>query len=295
MRQFRAHAFFHDIENLIITRNAYFQDNRGPVSEIGLKFLSQLLGRIRVVCEEVGFRDVVGEIDNLQRRLRISGKQLSHQQVTSDIDAIRRRIRASLLDNAFFRLTNDKAAYNSGAIAESYTETTDPVPPQWTSLPIPEKVASAFPSAIPELISARDCFSTASNTACAFHLMRAIEHALRATAIAVGITNPRVPLEEQVWQSIIEQIESRVGSAGMDKWPKTERSNAKAFWSVVIADFYAFKDGVRNILMHTKSGGTYSEEQALHLMNRTINCMGLLSEHVSEAAPRSVLVASEFK
>jgi hypothetical protein len=68
----------------------------------------------------------------------------------------------------------------------------------------------AFPDAAPEVREAHCCLAVARNTACVFHLMRAVEHAMRAIAMATGApTSASVPLEYQEWNTVIEGIASR--------------------------------------------------------------------------------------
>lgn len=132
-----------------------------------------------------------------------------------------------------------------------------------------------------------------NNTACVFHLMRAAEHGLRALVTAVGVTTPKIPLEYQEWQNLIEQVEKHADV--INSWAQPSKSNARAFFNGVIADFYAFKDDIRNILMHTRAGGTYDEAEAHHEIQRVSKCLCRLADNnVAEGVATSVLNASLF-
>jgi len=59
-------------------------------------------------------------------------------------------------------------------------------------------VISAFPSSRADIAHAVDCYASEHETACVFHLMRVLEHGLRALAEDVGKT-----FDVQNWQNII--------------------------------------------------------------------------------------------
>lgn len=92
-----------------------------------------------------------------------------------------------------------------------------------------DKALAARVWALGELESARNCYATDNYTACVFHLMRMAEHGLRALVTAVGVTTPKVPLEYQQWQNLIEQVESKVGAARIEHWPQPAKANATRF------------------------------------------------------------------
>jgi hypothetical protein len=129
-----------------------------------------------------------------------------------------------------------------------------------------DKVNAAFPSASDEINEANRCLAVEADTACVFHMMRAVEYAMRGLARGVGITTPAIPLEFQEWNSIIEQIESRTDKAP-DRWPQPAKSNGRAFFRRAVSDLYAFKDDTRNILMHTR-GGFYNRRDARSVVDR---------------------------
>lgn len=158
-----------------------------------------------------------------------------------------------------------------------------------------EEVDKAFPDATWEIKEAGSCYAVARNTAAVFHLMRAAEHALRGSVIAVGLTTPKLPLEYQQWQNLVDQFASR-SKAEVETWQEPMKTNGRAFFSRIIADFYAFKDDVRNVCMHTRSGGTYDTPGALSVRNRVEECLKRVAEklNASTASPPSLLDSSLF-
>jgi hypothetical protein len=162
-------------------------------------------------------------------------------------------------------------------------------------------VEMAFPSASDEIKEASTCYALGRSTAAVFHLMRAAERGLRALAVAVNAlpTSPTAkPIELENWDPII----GRIGDASAtfiqeceNKKLHIEKANAKAFFNATLADYYAFKDAIRNILMHDRSGGTYDEFQALSARNRVEECFNRMAKKLSEdAPPGSLLDAARF-
>jgi len=117
-----------------------------------------------------------------------------------------------------------------------------------------EEVSKQFPSAAEDIRSAGNCYSTDNNTACVFHLMRAVEHGLRAVAIAL-----KVPFERENWQNVIEGIESKIKT--MDQWPKgLTKEEAQDYYSGLAMECRHFRNKWRNHVMHARS--TYDEYEA---------------------------------
>jgi hypothetical protein len=144
-----------------------------------------------------------------------------------------------------------------------------------------KSVAKAFPSAIPEMEEANRCHALSRDTASVFHLMRAVEHVLRVLVVSVGVSTPSVPLDYQEWQNLIEQLDSSQ-KAAIVKWSRPHKTHAHQFFSRVVADLFSFKDDVRNVLMHTRSGGTYDAPGALSVRNRVEQFFEFVSARTDE-------------
>lgn len=292
MKQLFARQFVEDLEFLVIQRNTLFADPALLAAKFHLDQLIKLLGRVRTASLALAFRDAVREIDHFTRKASLS--KITNQQVTSDIDAIRRRLKDSLLTGAFVFLPHDKARWHQALVPDAHVATIWPDNADWQPTPIPVQLHQAFPAAISDLQAARNCFATDNHTACVFHLMRAVEHGLRALALAAGVGSTKIPLEFQMWQQLITQIESQIKNAHIEKWTQPSKGNALAFFGAVIADFYAFKDDIRNVLMHTRTIEDYSEAQALHLIERIENCLLRLAGKVQEGSTTPILIESTF-
>jgi hypothetical protein len=153
-------------------------------------------------------------------------------------------------------------------------------------------VAEAFPSASGELTEAGNCFAAGVYTACVFHLMRAVEHLLRSFANGVGVTQTlEIPLEYQVWNTLIEGSESKIKKVG-ERWRnKPAIELARGTLRSSVADFYFFKDEIRNHVAHTRSG-LVSEVYALDVMKQVRRCFDKLSPYLKEDQHDSILVES---
>lgn len=154
-------------------------------------------------------------------------------------------------------------------------------------------VTHKFPEATTEIKEAGTCYALGRHTASVFHLMRAVEHGLRALAVAVGVPGAPLPLEYQEWHGLIDQVHSRSSSV-IDAWGRSaELTNARQFFKRIIADLQSFKDDVRNVTMHTRT--SYDGPGALSVNNRTRDWFQVLSTKVSEDQIGSILDRTAFK
>lgn len=136
---------------------------------------------------------------------------------------------------------------------------------------------AAFPSAKKDIEEAVDCYALDHNTACVFHLMRVLEHGLRAFAADVGKS-----FDIQNWQNIIDEIESaiRVEAKGLPRGaPRMERLQ---FLSEAAKEFHYFKDGWRNYVSHNRV--EYDEHQCLSALEHTRSFMNAISSRLSEVS-----------
>jgi hypothetical protein len=103
-------------------------------------------------------------------------------------------------------------------------------------------VYDSFPSARHDINQAGTALACHLYTACVFHLARAVEIGLRVLARDRGVRFPRrCPIELQVWEVIIRQLESRVGAAEL-AFPKSVGKNEfSEFYRTAIVELRAFK------------------------------------------------------
>lgn len=123
-------------------------------------------------------------------------------------------------------------------------------------------MAAKFPSASYEIDEASKCLALERGTACVFHLMRAMEIAVAATARCLQIPDP-VRQKDRTWGA----IQGAIDSAIKVKWPlKTDRESGDGYYFMnLLASFSAVKNPWRDATMHVEK--TYTVEQARDILD----------------------------
>jgi hypothetical protein len=124
-------------------------------------------------------------------------------------------------------------------------------------LPLGKKVAEKFPECSEDLIEAHECLQLDRYTACAFHMGRAMELAVKRVAKKLKA----VPVKDQ-WQQYIDAM-----NVVIKKMPfKTAKEKAKrAALSSAVDYLFNFKEAWRNPTMHPKR--TYTYQQANEVLS----------------------------
>jgi hypothetical protein len=154
------------------------------------------------------------------------------------------------------------------------------------SRPFGKAVFVAFPSARQELTDANTAFATGLYTASVFHLMRAVEYALRVLAadrrVKVMTKGTKAyPLDLATWEAILQSLETEV--AKVAQWPKTKgqlRVQATKFYGTALAEVRGFKDTWRNHIMHSRH--SYIREDAIQIMTHVERFMSTLATRIGE-------------
>jgi HEPN domain-containing protein len=131
-----------------------------------------------------------------------------------------------------------------------------------------EQVFDAFPSVRFDIKDAGDCYAVGMNTACVFHLMRALEAGLQALATELGVIWAPDP-----WGENLKHIKAAVQALSA-KHPR------KSFYSECCIEFDYIKDAWRNVIMH--SSHTYDERDAKTILEHTHNLLRTIAEKLSE-------------
>lgn len=156
------------------------------------------------------------------------------------------------------------------------------------------EIDDAFPSAAIEVKEAGTCFALERYTGSVFHLMRGAEYGMRSLAQTLRPAAVQaIPLEYQLWHNVIEQIDSDY-KALVNQWKNPSKANALAFFTGAVSELSAFKDEVRNVLMHTRSG-LYDEPRAVSVRNRVREFfVRLTAKGVREDGAGGALDAAKF-
>jgi hypothetical protein len=142
------------------------------------------------------------------------------------------------------------------------------------------EVHAAFPSARRDIAQAGDCLVAECGTAAVFHLMRAVEHSLRALATDRQIELPKTKvLELATWEEIIRQLEK--AEQEIQQYPKTlARERQFAFYHGAMMEFKRFKNLFRNSVMHTRDD--YDRVEAYGAFIHVQAFMKILASEISE-------------
>jgi hypothetical protein len=143
-----------------------------------------------------------------------------------------------------------------------------------------DRLANAFPSAVDDLTKGTQAYATGCDTACVFHMMRAVEHGLRAMAQTLKVRFPGKPgkppkaIEFQQWGDVITEIGKKV--TAMENKPRTKKRDVDlVFYGEAASQFHYFKTSWRNHVMHSRT--FYEHDDAAIVMRHTVEFM----EHIS--------------
>lgn len=128
------------------------------------------------------------------------------------------------------------------------------------------EVEARIPAGNDDISEAGKCFAVGRYTASVFHLMRAMESAVKALSTDLGVGNV-----EREWGKLLSDIHKMI-----EAMPKgAERNN----WSQVHANLYHVKQAWRNETMHPKA--TYTEEEA----REVFDAMKAFMRHLASMLP----------
>ncbi len=144
-----------------------------------------------------------------------------------------------------------------------------------------------FPSVRADIKSAGTCLALGLDTAAVYHLMRVAEVGLRALAkhLHVRLKEKKgkpLPLEYAQWEAVLNGIEQAIEKKyAQPNMPKKTKSETRAFYNGVWAEFQGFKDMYRNDVMHVRS--TCSSSQAAEALQHVGAFMRRLATCVRES------------
>ncbi len=198
-----------------------------PIDDDSLRTLLDALAGLNKSCEAIAAKLTLNASQRLIARLE-SEKRPTVAQAVNAIAEIRSRFQDELDDRVLLGLTQFEAAFC--------------VEPEKL---FGEKICEKFGSE--DLEEAALCLSLGRNTACVFHLMRAMECSVKVLGSKLCIDNV-----DKEWGKILSDISSKIQAM-----PKGE---ARDRWSECHANLYHVKQAWRNKTMHPKR--TYTDEQA---------------------------------
>ena len=157
------------------------------------------------------------------------------------------------------------------------------------------QVAESFPSANKELTEAGNCFAHGLNTACVFHLMRAVEIALKVMyfdmtkrkTITVDAKRKKTkPIILCDWQKIIGALKAEYKKLDEKSSSSEKRKQKLIFYSEAINTFELFKNAWRNTISHgndvAENRKTYLQGETEDIIKSTKHFMQHLAKRIKE-------------
>lgn len=209
--------------------------------------LSFKLSSLAIMCRDSGLTFTASLLDRYGHACNSApmAGQLEHA-IRECLD----RLRDELVDPRFY------------AVSPSKLEFVKRYPPFF-----PAEVTSAFQTAEKDLSEAALCYAFERNTACVFHLMRALEIVLKAFAERLGAR-----FEPKNWGKILSYIEDKIGNS---------RNSEDA---EILVQLGNIKNAWRNPTMHVERD--YNADQAFDILRTTRNFMVHIAKRLQQTAGR---------
>jgi hypothetical protein len=256
MELFNAAEMAETMAYLGIVRGAGTDMARGrlPFSASNKSILLKRIGKAQKACKKLGLPvsavncsevvTLVRKFDNTNREVA----QFCHQLM----ETIRREMKAT----SFFRLTGEDLKYLD-------------------AVDLFGKATKMFPSALDEIEEAGKCLAFGRSTACVFHLMRALEVAVKAIWKTLSLPAPKLA---ENWGALIGVMDKELS------FPKSTRNplwvKEEAFFAEAVADLRAIKKAWRDTTMHVER--TYTPEQASEIFAASAGLMKHLATRLDE-------------
>ncbi len=203
------------------------------------------LTKMRDMCKKFGSKQTK---EMIEQALRDAESRWTHNG--DDGLAVRSSEEFRIFVDAFKRELDDRLFLHIPTTDAAYYE---------NNKLLTDKAKLAFHSLAQELRSAGNAYACGLPTACVFHCMRGLEHALSALARDVGIT-----WTKEQWHTIIEMIEAAIEKERKSLPKGVEKDDRLHFLSQAAKEFFYFKDGWRNHVAHNKVN--YESAQALQTL-----------------------------
>ncbi len=257
MLTIQGHALFHALNSLstidyIAKKDAdWVYKDANQIAQVR-RHLKALITQL----EKLDIRLSIKKAQQLLVYLDLSEKyepSLIASKISSGLEELRERIEQELEDRTLYYVSPQKASLVSDG-AKAFGE----------------KVIDKFPDAIADLSEAAQCLGLSRNTACVFHLMRAMECAIYAVGKKFSATIIDKHDKRLAWGVIISNINEKVEEI----LPREERDK----WSSIVSLLYHVKECWRNSTMHPKQ--TYTGEEAEAVFSAVKTFMNRLAEEV---------------
>src|SRR5829696_270394 len=233
-------------------------------------FRDQLL-MIKAVCALMGLTLSVDEVNFIEQRL--TDPLFTWGDLCGLLSSVRRRMQNETARQKYLYMPESDAKYYYDPALRSSCEIFSP------------QVAHAFRLASGELTKGGQCYAAGMDTASVFHMMRALEHGLRALAKQLRVKMPKGKnmLDLQTWGDILRPIEKKVKDIEQRRRSR-KRDEDLEFFGGAASQFHYFKTAWRNHVMHAKR--TYDHDEAGIVMRHTLEFFEHISARLKEVPGR---------
>lgn len=232
MLRFYAVRFIRVVEKVSLLRGALDEatdaDRNTQVTTEIKDLTLELLKTIRVDCEAMVLDSTTDQIDRIITAL---GLPLTFSGLGALENDLKNRLSDDLGRQLLFHVNSYAGKfYDNPGFASAAT--------------------AAFPAATLDIEESGKCFALGRWTACVFHLMRVMEHGLRALALFLG-----VPTDYKTWDPIIKKMRSEI-----ENYSASSFKGDLDFIRQSLDRLTAVQTALRNEVMHARS--FYDQERA---------------------------------
>jgi hypothetical protein len=269
MLQIYAHEFVKLIDNL----RSFEADCKNARHQVDDSAMGDAVGRIAANCDELQLVSARKQVDRINKSLDLRSLPL-YTELGGLLSELRIRIQEDLEEHVFYQVGASK-------VNDFFKRVSDDDGEKWTPKTAGEvfgrAVTNKFPSASWDLAEASKCLVTSRNTACVFHLMRALELGLGALGKPFAVS-----LDHTNWGTALDQIEKAIRAMPANPaWKGLPDFKAQhEFYSQVASHFGILKDAWRNYTAHAR--GRYDEEEAWDILRNVRGFMQKLATRLHE-------------
>lgn len=225
----------------------------GKLSDRDQEVYQQDVNRMRVLCENFQLEsalDQLGRMDITIGRGSHDGAYGVYKTLTDQTQQVWECLKTDL----------DKSVFMFMPLVEAKYYDQDEL--------FGSEVKARFPKATKEIVSAGNCYATGNNTACVFHLMRAVELGARTMFRGMKATKHlKRPMTLCTWGELTAALDEGLKGLTIGKRSNTAKANTFQFYSHAVGVFKHFKGAWRDPVSHT--GRFYQPGETKDIMDNT--------------------------
>jgi hypothetical protein len=207
---------------------------------------------MRKECEIIMLSDTADLISFMESEVLRKDDEYSYADMLKDLDTLNFSFSTGLRKRFFFGMEDEKKRFfQKGDLFGT-------------------KVNIAFPSCVPEIQNAGNCYALEQYEASAFHSMKVLERGLGTLAKKFG-----VDFSHTNWHNVLEEVEKKIRK--MDSSFGSDWKERQKFYSQAATQFMFLKDAWRNHVMHVRDL-PYDEGRSHSVLGHVQEFMQALAE-----------------